>query len=663
MIRTRWLLTVIISTVIPESYQSILQSIETCGLFLTSTIRTEGRYRDFLASAIDTIYFHNPNLQALIIQTASNTNQTLLPHIFKSMRHDCFMDIHFNFEKGIFSSMPNYGPDDQIANVLYKINLFLVITVKAPHEYLFESLDWYLQLGREHKVYVLWLLPENFMQPDPIEKATLFFFCAFCEIPLVHLLHNAGVLEVNITTYMKSWKYAMHYLEFGFEGQYGTCEHINLIQAYDYKVKCELILLEYQLMKEITRLNFTVRATHYNYVRWPFSSIFIDAQTLIYNEKYNFSMPLLAHYNKRRILYCINQDFKLTVSGQMWIHNVSPYVWLVVVVIVFASTVVRTLNNVLKNKIKSYFDFFISYLGLVLRFVVRQSGSHNCVFLGLLELLLGLLLAAYENSVTVEVLAPETHKPFESTKDLYLNNYTFVTINVEYPEIVWLKKQYNIGNQKRVIVDPNFLITAGILQKYYWKQKDGARYAVLDNFYTDSLYNRIKINTNQNHGCYKMFPPEKPFRPTPTYYVFSTAIGTDFRIAYTHIKPYGFDALVQRVQAFVDKMEALHSRRLLDQHDEDWQKTIEAEREKSTKYSIINMASLKPVFYLAGLALALSPFCLVLEMLVWTIKSKGTLIDRNALPKDWFWVYKRFNLVRLILFTWAIHLKLYFTLP
>jgi len=327
----------------PESYQSILQSIETFGLFLTSTIRTEGRYRDFLASAIDTIYFHNPNLQTLSIQTASNTNQTLLPHIFISMRHDCFMDIHFNFEQGIFSSMPNYGPDDQIANVLYKINLFLVITVKAPHEYLFDSTDWYLQLGREHKVYVLWLLPENFMQPDLIEKANLFFFCAFCENPLVHLMISAGVPEVNINTYMKSWKYAMHYWEASVElneDKYGFCDYINLIQAYDYKIRCVLIRLEYQLMKEITRLNYTVRVTDYTFVKWPFSCGPVDVSSEINFDKYNLSTPILAHYDKLRILYCINQDFKLSVSGRMWIHNVSPYVWLVVVVIVFATTVV-----------------------------------------------------------------------------------------------------------------------------------------------------------------------------------------------------------------------------------------------------------------------------------------------------------------------------------
>jgi len=292
----------------------------------------------------------------------------------------------------------------------------------------------------------------------------------------------------------------------------------------------------------------------------------------------------------------------------------------------------------------------------VLRFVVRQSGSHTCVFLGLLELLFGLLLAAYENSVTVEVLAPEIHKPFESTKDLYLNNYTFVTINVEYPEIVWLKRQYNTGNQKRVISDPNFVINAQSPQKYYWKQKDGTRYAVVDSFTIDTLYNRIKLNTNQNHGCYKMFPPEEPFRPSPAYYVFRTAIGTVFRAAYTHLKTYGFDVLLQRVLVFLDQMEALHNRRLLDQHDEDWQKAIQEEERESDKTSVINMGSLKPVFYLAGLAFALSPFFVILETLVWTIKSKGKLTERHALPKDWFWLYTRFILVRLILSTWGSQL-------
>jgi len=67
-----------------------------------------------------------------------------------------------------------------------------------------------------------------------------------------------------------------------------------------------------------------------------------------------------------------------------------------------------------KSKNQSYWDCLISYLELVLRFVLRQGGTHNFLPLVLLELLFGLFLAAYKNSVSVEKLVP-----FESTKDLY----------------------------------------------------------------------------------------------------------------------------------------------------------------------------------------------------------------------------------------------------
>jgi len=247
---------IVVLTVVKNSHQIILESIATCGMFITSTIQTKNHYRDFLEFAIRRVYFDNPNLQTFILQN-TNTNETLLPHISKSMKYDCLLDIHFNFEVGIFSTMPYYKPDKQIANVLYKRNLFLVMVVTTPYENLLETKDWVKHLVKEYKVFVLWIVFDKFIPQNPLQTM-LFFFCAFCENPLVHLPYNSRILQVSIKTFMKSWKYAEHNWvtdrELNAE-KYASCKHINLMDGYDRKfgIGCDLRRIEYQLMKEITR--------------------------------------------------------------------------------------------------------------------------------------------------------------------------------------------------------------------------------------------------------------------------------------------------------------------------------------------------------------------------------------------------------------------------
>jgi len=286
-------------------------------------------------------------------------------------------------------------------------------------------------------------------------------------------------------------------------------------------------------MKEITKLNFTIRVLDKDFFQFSY----IGGPIQSYDpEMRKFSTLLFLKNSRTRILYCINEDFKLSLNSRMWIISVAWHVWQVILVLLFAIAVVRSLRqSIFKNEHWSYLDCIISYLELVFRFVLRQSASHFCLLLGLVELLVGLLLAAYENSVTVEILVPESYKPFGSTKDLFENNYTFVTGTADYPEVGWLKSQYNnVGNHNKwVIVDASFVNQVGDPKLYYWKRKDGRKFAVADNFLSDGLYNAIKLSSYKNHECYKMFPPDEAFGPAPSFYVFDSVIGTDLKIAYT----------------------------------------------------------------------------------------------------------------------------------
>jgi len=88
---------ILIFTLKKESIQNPLESIAMCGMFIKNTKHSSILYRDIFENSIHTIYFHNPSLQSLIIQT-SNDSDFIVPYIYKSMRVDCFLDIHLNFD-------------------------------------------------------------------------------------------------------------------------------------------------------------------------------------------------------------------------------------------------------------------------------------------------------------------------------------------------------------------------------------------------------------------------------------------------------------------------------------------------------------------------------------------------------------------------------------
>jgi len=112
-------------TLLEESIQNPLESITTRGMFIKNTKHSSILYRDIFENSIHKIYFRNPSLQTLIIQTA-NAREVILPYVYRSMRADCFLGIHFNFDKGIVADIPPNGPDlaNNIYNIFYKKYLF-----------------------------------------------------------------------------------------------------------------------------------------------------------------------------------------------------------------------------------------------------------------------------------------------------------------------------------------------------------------------------------------------------------------------------------------------------------------------------------------------------------------------------------------------------------
>jgi len=402
-------------------------------------VRVDAIIKHLLHHAIKTIIFHNaaaPIFQSLTIQT-SNDTEAILPTIFKSMRYDCYLHIHFSFDKGIFSTIPLEKCKNQLTNTLYRRGLFFVIITKKPKD-LFSEDELYTSYAKEHNVFVLRIKKKEINQ-----LAKMYFFCAFCGIPLVRVPPNSESFKLNMKTVMTLWRDASHDWVTDSKltvSKQQKCSSLDILRAYEYDFDCDTRQFENQLLRDFTKLNFSLRMVEYDETGFPAIEVYFNIHGV---QRFIFSTPFFLQYRVPRIVYCINADFKFTVNGRMWIQNISPHVWVLILTLLFATAIVRTVSTAYKNKSKSTWSCFASSVRLVLRFVVRQISCHNCLLLGLLELFFGLLLSAYENSVTVQVLVPASHKPFESTHDLYLNNYTFVIADTLYGPEEWIKAQYN----------------------------------------------------------------------------------------------------------------------------------------------------------------------------------------------------------------------------
>jgi len=247
-------------------------------------------------------------------------------------------------------------------------------------------------------------------------------------------------------------------------------------------------------------------------------------------------------------------EIKYEIQTNMWVSNVSPVVWsLVILTLVLMAVIHGVKDFVAKNNLSCYFSLFMSFANYFLHTVgtvSRQSLSHKSLYLAALELLFTFLLSAYENFMAVKLVVPISQKPFDNVKDLYDNNYTFLVIQCTSVEI-FIREEYRRKYKNKFIQVPSYKFGYDRTKKYFWKQRDGSRYAAFDPFRVENyLINVIEDYTARLYECYKMFLPESAFAPYPTFFMFHSAIAPELKQGLQRFFATGIGGFLSRSSNF-----------------------------------------------------------------------------------------------------------------
>jgi len=73
------------------------------------------------------------------------------PGIFRSMKYECFLHVHINFGKDLFSTIPRF--EDPLQSALYQKALFLVVVNNNSLGMVTHN-SLYLHVERQYRIFV-----------------------------------------------------------------------------------------------------------------------------------------------------------------------------------------------------------------------------------------------------------------------------------------------------------------------------------------------------------------------------------------------------------------------------------------------------------------------------------------------------------------------------
>jgi len=127
------------------------ESFESCGIFLQNFEAYSNKQGDINHELIDYLHLEQNGLQSLIIKNELS-KRDIHPTNFRSMKYDCYLYVHINFGKDLFTTLPSI--DSPFRAALYKKALFLMI-VEVNDKQMFTGESWYSQFDRQYIIFVV----------------------------------------------------------------------------------------------------------------------------------------------------------------------------------------------------------------------------------------------------------------------------------------------------------------------------------------------------------------------------------------------------------------------------------------------------------------------------------------------------------------------------
>jgi len=494
-----------------------LESLEYCGVLIQDFCPYTSKQGDFIHEVIELLHLNQTRLHSLIINTKLSTRE-IYPVWFRSMKYDCYLNVHINFGEQFLSTIP---PIKNPLKSTHQKGLFVIFVNSKAGEMLARD-TWKVKVARQYRIFVCRVTRTRHTDRYGTDRMFVlhktYFFCPFCKPVLVQLtsMSRTNILSLKLRNFQKNWEssWAQHYkLRLpGHDEKF--CSQQNVMHLYKKIPRCRLPDMRIQMIVFASGVNVTMKSyagKYYDYSKLP--QILDNARYHKNIEYYKYSDPILKEYVRLSIIYCFNSGRVTVAETKMWTKYVPIDVWgLFGLCLILSSIVFATQSSHDKSFIFGFENFVLvvnSSFKLV-RLVFRQSWSHKWKVLGILELFVSLLISAYENSITVSVVVPLVPKPLVNTMDLYKNNYTFVVQKYMFSHVHnWLSDEYNTVNHPRVVGVNTFWILSEWLEKYFLKQPNERNYAIVGDLSKHFDFRAVTFVKEKNDTCYHMYPAEK----------------------------------------------------------------------------------------------------------------------------------------------------------
>jgi len=634
----------VITFIWDKSTCSTIFSLETsqfCGVFVADFQPITNEQADRVHELIEHFQLNQDKWQVLIIKNQL-TQKNFHPIIFRSMKYDCFLHVHINFGKDLFSTIPSFR--SPLESALYQKALFLIIVTNSPYK-LFTVETILSHLERQYRVFVFRINKTIRSQLQEKRKFFLddkYFFCTFCK-PCWQRINsrNKDFWSLKLSSFQNSWFMAEHYYQVNKAARKNyPCRQPNIMYLYKKIINCQPSVMFFQLIVFASGKNFTLEPytnPFYDYSLTP--QLFDYVQYYSFEEPFKYSSPMLKYYQWPSIIYCLNLRRKAVAERDMWTKYVPWDIWglvgLCFLLLAILNPNPRSHNKPMHICLENLVIYVKSFLKLMI-ITVRQSLSHKWMLLGAFELLFSTLLSVYENSITVSVVVPLVPKPFLSSRELYNNNYTFVVQIGNFDAIYrWLCHEYNTTENPKVIKVKTFRFFDYWLENYFLKRNKEIKYAIVGYLSRHHHYQAVTFVKEKDDTCYQMFPTEEAFSPKPFYFTFASAIASSLQKGVSRLQAAGFLRVKEKSEAYREHIvAALYTRPLIAKYNKEI--TYDDRKNKLLKDNMITLGNITSIIFAALVIILVAKVSFVAEVVMChrsVIEQKVRLWVGNGLHK------------------------------
>jgi len=613
---------------------SVSKSFETCGTLLKDTQPNSMERGDIIHEIIEHLQLKQKNPQSLIIKNILSQRK-LHPNIFKSMKYDCFLHVHINFGKKLFSTIPAFITPLQSA--LYQKALFLIFTKRYPRN-MFNGETWYLQHERQYRIFIIRIKTTPYHEKHReklFASSEAFFFCTFCKGGLVQLrnpMKTPNQFSLTLQSLQKDWvpEFAEHY-DIGDDkkelANEEACRKSDVMKLYDQRVNCNPNTIIARMIIFASECNVTLKLIasrdHYDLSKKP--------RIIVYSRRtefglYRYSSPIFRRYDYPSIIYCFNLKRVTVAQKNMWTKYVPMDTWALVGLCLLVLSILSTAQGSVIHK-KSFkcltqnlfllVNSFVKLMGIL----SRQSWNHKWKLFGLVEIMFSILIAVYENSITAEVVVPLVPQPFGNTRELFNNNYTFVAQFLPDDRMYnrmysWLSDEYDTKNHPRVLKASDFANIVKWLKRFFLQPLEGKKYAIVGDLSKNYHFRAVTFVKEKNHTCYQMYPKETAFVAQPIHIMFESAVASSLQKGVSLLQAFGFIRAFEACEDFVGYSVALgYTRKMADQYGYKGI-TYKDLKNNRLKESMVILGNLRLILYLTITLILVAGVCLILELII-----------------------------------------------